>query len=236
MLEVRNVSLTMDGLKVINDVTLEVGSNECVVLLGPSGAGKSTLLNIVAGLLRPDQGQVSLKGTNVTGMSGQASYMQQKHLLLPWFTLIDNCCLPLTLRGIPRNQARQRVRELLEIFGLAGFEDYYPDALSGGMCQRGALLRTYLNDHPLMLLDEPFASLDALTRRRLQEWLGQIIGHYHLSVLFVTHDIEEALLLGNRIYMLSSLPAQVIREFQVPCSKEERDQVKAEIWNELRLT
>lgn len=236
MLQVTNVSLTMDGLKVIDNVSLEVGRNECVVLLGPSGAGKSTLLNIVAGLLMPDQGQVLLKEADITGISGEASYMQQKHLLLPWYSLIDNCSMPLTLRGVPRAQARQRARELMEVFGLAGFEEYYPDALSGGMCQRAALLRTYLNDRPLMLLDEPFASLDALTRRRLQEWLGVIIEHYQLSVLFVTHDIEEALLLGNRIYMLSSLPAQVLREFKVPKDKAERDQVKAEIWTELQLT
>ncbi|MGE5449779.1 MAG: ABC transporter ATP-binding protein [Methanomassiliicoccales archaeon] len=231
MLQIDKVSLTMDSLLVLDNISLDLMDNECTVILGPSGSGKSTLLNLVAGLLVPDLGRVLLDGVEVTGVAGRASYMQQKHLLLPWLNLLDNCALPLTIKGISKQEARTRAMGLMEVFGLAGFENYYPSALSGGMCQRGALLRTYLSDCPLMLLDEPFASLDAITRRRLQEWLGEIRQRYKWSVLFVTHDIDEAIFLGHRIYILSGLPARVLQSFEVPQNREDQVALKAEIWN-----
>ncbi|MGE5379928.1 MAG: ABC transporter ATP-binding protein [Methylocystaceae bacterium] len=234
MLNLDNISLTMDGLPVLDHINLEVKDNECAVILGPSGCGKSSLLNLVAGLILPDQGQVWLNGADVTGITGQTSYMQQKHLLLPWRTLMDNCTLPLTLKGVPPKEANRRAAELMGVFGLSGFEDYYPSALSGGMGQRAALLRTYLCDRPLMLLDEPFASLDAITRRRMQEWLGEIREQYRLSVLFVTHDIDEAIYLGNHIYLLSGLPARVLRTYDVPSEGAARAVLKNEIWSGLK--
>lgn len=235
MLQVFDVSLVMDNLPIVENIDLEIAAGECVVMLGPSGCGKSTLLNLIAGLLVPDGGRVLLGGLEITGKTGYAGYMQQKHLLLPWLTLLDNCVLPLTLQGVPHKQARQRGRELMEIFGLAGFEDYYPNTLSGGMCQRGALLRTYLGERSIMLLDEPFANLDALTRRRLQEWLRQMQQRYKWSLLFVTHDIDEALYLGDRLYVLSSLPARVLKTMAVPEDRAACQEMKQEIWSLLEI-
>lgn len=219
----------MDGLRVLANIDLSLEEGECAVILGPSGCGKSTLLNIIAGIIEPDEGKVLLSGEDITGKAGAISYMQQKDLLLPWLNLLDNASLPLLLKGKKRDEAREEAASLLPVFGLEGFEHYYPEALSGGMRQRAALLRTFLCHGRVMLLDEPFASLDALTRRQLQRWLKKIMNEYRLSVLFVTHDIDEALFLGDRIYIMSGLPGTIRRT--IPCQDEMRDtrEVKEEI-------
>jgi ABC-type nitrate/sulfonate/bicarbonate transport system ATPase subunit len=214
-LQIHRVSKTLGRVHTLDNISLSVNQHESVVILGPSGCGKSTLLNIVAGLMPPDQGQILIDGEDWTGKTGRVSYMQQKDLLLPSRTILDNVAIPLVLKGTPKNQARHIARQHLEEFGLSDFTGYYPRQLSGGMRQRAALLRTYLFASDILLLDEPFAALDAITRRRMHLWLKELQPRYRWSVLFVTHDIEEALLLADRILVLSARPASILREFSI---------------------
>ncbi|HHX86695.1 MAG TPA: ABC transporter ATP-binding protein [Firmicutes bacterium] len=202
------------NLPVLNNISLAVRAGEFVSLLGPSGSGKSTILKIAAGLLKPDRGRVMVNRREVT-RAVKVGYMPQQDLLFPWKTLLENCALPLIAEGANRSQACEQVRELLEIFGLTGFEHYYPSQLSGGMKQRAALLRTVLIDSNLMLLDEPFAALDAITRQYLQEWLLDILNRFKRSVLFVTHSVDEAIYLSDRICMISDRPGRIVMETQI---------------------
>lgn len=199
-------------LPVLKNISVIVGAGEFVSVLGPSGSGKSTILKIAAGLLKPDQGRVFIDDTDVTGQSRLVGYMPQQDLLFPWKTLKQNAALPLIAAGSGKHKAYARVEELLPVFGLAGFADYYPQQLSGGMRQRAALLRTMLIESDLMLLDEPFASLDALTRDNLQGWLLEIWDRFKRSVLFVTHSIDEAIYLSDRIYVISERPGKIVLE------------------------
>lgn len=216
---VKGIRKTLGNLLTLKEIDLEVKDQTIVGILGPSGCGKSTLLNIISGLIYPDAGSIYIDGQDVTGITGQVSYMQQKDLLLPSRTLLDNVSLPLVLKGIPRKKARSEVMQQLDTFGLAGFEDYYPSQLSGGMRQRAALLRTYLFSSQVLLLDEPFASLDALTRRRMQSWLIEVFNHLRSTILFITHDVDEALYLCDRIYVLSDCPTVVKLAVEVPFSR-----------------
>lgn len=215
-LEISGVSKTLGRVHTLDGISMSVDQHESVVILGPSGCGKSTLLNIVAGLMPPDKGQICIDGQDWTGKTGRASYMQQKDLLLPSRTILDNVAIPLMLKGVSKKEARLIAQQHLTEFGLSGFTGYYPRQLSGGMRQRAALLRTYLFASDILLLDEPFAALDAITRRRMHLWLKQLQSRYRCSILFVTHDIEEALLLADRILVLSSRPAAVLQEFSIP--------------------
>lgn len=212
---VEKVSKTLDGLHILDNISLYLGVNEIVVVLGPSGCGKSTLLNIISGLLRPDQGIIKIDGRDWTGRTGKISYMQQKDLLLDSLKLLDNISVPLIIKGMTREKAHRTVMKYISDFGLAGFENYYPRQLSGGMRQRAALLRSYLFANDILLLDEPFASLDAITRNKMHLWLLNL--HHNLipSILFITHDIAEALMLADRIYILSSRPARIKQEFRI---------------------
>lgn len=215
-INVCNVSKSLDKLFTLDDISLTVDCQEFVVILGPSGCGKSTLLNIISGLITPDKGRIELGGEDWTGRTGRISYMQQKDLLLPHKNIINNVCIPLLIKGMPKKDAHQYALKYLQDFGLNGFENYYPQQLSGGMRQRAALLRTYLFTSDIMLLDEPFAGLDAITRRKMQLWLKELCNNYQPSVLFVTHDIDEALLLADAIYVLSPRPAKVQLNIKVP--------------------
>lgn len=208
-LEVIEVQKTLQGVLTIDSLSLRLQEDEVMVILGPSGCGKSTLLHIISGLMKPDRGMVLIDGADYAGKTGRVSYMQQKDLLLDSRTIIDNVALPLILRGMPKKEARQQAEVHLNEFGLTGFAGYYPQQLSGGMKQRAALLRTYLFSSDILLLDEPFAALDAITRRKMHLWLLDLQKRFHSSVLFVTHDIEEALLIASRILVLSARPAQV---------------------------
>ncbi len=209
------ISKTLDGLYTLADLSLTVGENEIVVVLGPSGCGKSTLLNIISGLLIPDRGTINIDGADWTGRTARVSYMQQKDLLLDSRNILDNVTIPLLLKGMPKSKAQRFAGNHFTDFGLEGFEHYYPRQLSGGMRQRAALLRTYLFASDIMLLDEPFAALDAITRRKMHLWLLELHNRYQSSILFVTHDIEEALLLADRIYILSSRPAVIRTELML---------------------
>ncbi len=202
-LEVRNVSMSFDGRKVLDNVSITLRAGELVCLLGVSGGGKTTLFNIISGLLVPDQGQVFLDGEDVTGKPGRISYMLQKDLLLPYRTIQDNVALPLLLRGIPKKEARKQAVELFSEFGLEGTETLWPAQLSGGMRQRAALLRTYLFSQNVALLDEPFSALDTLTKASVHRWYLDVMEQIKLSTLFITHDIDEAILLSDRVYLLT---------------------------------
>jgi ABC-type nitrate/sulfonate/bicarbonate transport system ATPase subunit len=187
-----------------------------VALVGPSGCGKSTLFNLVAGLELPSAGEVMVDGVSVAGRPGAAAYMPQKDLLLPWLPVLDNTALPLELAGTPRPAARLEAGGHFARFGLGGFERHWPWQLSGGMRQRAALLRTYLVARDLLLLDEPFGALDAMTRDRMQEWLLDVWTESRRTVLFVTHDVEEALFLADRVCVMSPRPGQIVAEVQSP--------------------
>ena len=216
ILSINDVSKTFfsngDALHVIDQVSLHVNQGEFVCLLGPSGSGKSTLFKLAAGLIEKDQGTVYINGQEHVGKPAKVGYMPQKDLLLPWRTLLQNAALPLITSGWEKEKAYNRVMELITIFGLEGFENSYPNQLSGGMRQRVALLRTVLIESDIMLLDEPFAALDALTRERLQEWFLDIWERFRRSVLFITHSIDEAIYLSDRVYVISNRPGKIILE------------------------
>lgn len=213
------IQISLGGILTLQDINIEVKEHSVAGILGPSGCGKSTLFNIIAGLIKPDRGNVYVGGTAVTGRTGITSYMRQKDLLLPNLNVLDNVSIPLVLKGMSKKKARQEARQHLGTFGLQGFENYYPSQLSGGMRQRAALLRTYLFSSSIWLLDEPFAALDAITKRKMHTWLIQVLGQFQPTVLFITHDVDEALYLCDKIYVLSECPAVVKLEVEVPFSR-----------------
>ncbi len=204
------------SLLVLDEISLSVASGEFVALVGPSGCGKSTLLSIIAGLDEPSSGTVALRGSTSAPRLGQVGYMPQRDLLLPWRDALGNAIAGLRVQGVPRAEAEARARNLFAEFGLSGFERAYPAALSGGMRQRVAFARTALVSRDLMLLDEPFGALDALTRASLQRWLGQAVARLGTTCLLVTHDVDEALALADRVYALSPRPGRIRVERRVP--------------------
>ncbi len=212
---VKNLKKDFGETRVLGDVSFSINKGEFVSLLGLSGSGKSTIFNIISGLLLPDKGQVIIEGEDFTGKTGRVSYMYQKDLLLPWKKIIDNVALPLVIKGKNKKDARGMVAEYFSIFGLEGFEYSYPFQLSGGMKQRAALLRTYMFSKDIMLLDEPFGGLDAITRSKMHNWLLEVLQKLNTTVLFITHDIEEAIFLSDRIYILSDKPANIKDEIKI---------------------
>lgn len=199
----------------MQNVSIHLDEGELVCLLGVSGGGKTTLFNIISGLLQPDEGKVLLDGRNITNMSGQVSYMLQKDMLLPYRTVADNVILPLLLRGAGKKSANAQAEPLFEAFGLEGTQNKYPAQLSGGMRQRAALLRTYLFSQDVALLDEPFSALDTLTKSAMHAWYLGVMEKIRLSTLFITHDIDEAILLSDRIYLLAHTPGQIVAEIVI---------------------
>jgi ABC-type nitrate/sulfonate/bicarbonate transport system ATPase subunit len=221
-LEIRGVSKSFDGTPVLEDISIELNRGELVCLLGVSGGGKTTLFNIISGLLPPDRGQVLLDGADITGRPGRISYMLQKDLMLPYRTILDNAALPLVLRGAKKSAAREEAAKLFPQFGLAGTEEKYPAQLSGGMRQRAALLRTYLFSQDVALLDEPFSALDTITKGAIHRWYLDVMERIRLSTLFITHDIDEAILLSDRIYLLSGQPGRITAELRIREPKPRR--------------
>ena len=215
VLEVKGVSKSFDGEEIIRNISLELKEGEIVSLLGVSGGGKTTLFNIIAGLSTPDEGNIYLEGQEITGKPGNISYMLQKDLLLPYRTLLDNVALPLTIRGMKKSEAREKAAGYFEEFGLEGAEKKYPEEISGGMKQRAALLRTYLFSEKVALLDEPFSALDMLTKASVHEWYLDVMEKIRLSTLFITHDIDEAILLSDRIYLLTGKPGSITKEIVI---------------------
>jgi len=204
------------GVEAVADVSIELGEGEFVSIVGPSGCGKSTLLAMLAGLLEPTAGQISLDGRQPSGgLLGRIGYMPQRDLLMEWRTTLANATVGLELAGVGRAAARERARAEVGRFGLAGFEDRRPSALSGGMRQRAALLRTFLAGREVLLLDEPFGALDALTREAMREWLLGVWEADRKTILLVTHDVEEAVFLSDRVYVMSGRPGRMRTEVTV---------------------
>ena len=227
-LDIQHFSATYrDGralLPVLDDVSLTVGDGEFVALIGPSGCGKSTLLDVVSGLASPAAGEVRLDGAPVPDHArlGRSAYMRQKDLLLPWRTALENAALALEVAGTPKRAALAAARARLPEFGLDGFANAYPAQLSGGMRQRVAFLRTILADRPLLLLDEPFGALDALTRAAMQDWLLGLWERERRAVLLVTHDVEEAVVLADRVVVLTARPGHVTHEERIALPRSRR--------------
>ena len=216
VLEVKDVTFSYDNeTDVLKDISLTLNDGELVCLLGVSGGGKTTLFNVIAGLNRPQKGSVLLDGEDITGKTGRISYMLQKDMLLPYRTVVDNAALPLIIKGMKKKEARRRAGELFGQFGLEGTQKKYPAELSGGMRQRAALLRTYLFSAEVALLDEPFSALDTLTKSDMHRWYLDIMDRIKLSTLFITHDIDEAILLSDRIYLLGGKPASLTDEIVI---------------------
>ncbi len=215
VLETVGIRKDYGGQVLLQDIALTVHPGELVSILGMSGSGKTTLFNIISGLIRPEAGQVRLHGRDVTGETGHVAYMLQKDLLLPYKTIADNVALPLIIRGEEPSRAREQAIEQFAFFGLGGTETKYPRQLSGGMRQRAALLRTYLFSRDLALLDEPFSALDTITRSALHQWYLEVMENIHLTTLFITHDIDEAILLSDRIYLLTGTPSRISREIVI---------------------
>ena len=203
------------ALEAITNVSLNVDVGEFVVIVGPSGCGKSTLLNIIAGLIEPDNGDVALGGDTEAERLGRVAYMHQLDLLLPWRDVLSNAILGLEIAGMPRQEAESKAAELAERFGIADFLDAYPATLSGGMRQRVALLRAVLPERDVLLLDEPFKALDAITRAELQRWLSDVLDRTNRATIMVTHDVEEALMLGDRVMVMSSRPGRILLDLDV---------------------
>ncbi len=204
---------------VLDDVSLEAAPGTFVSLVGPSGCGKSTLLRVLAGLLTPDGGEAEVGGQSAIGRPGLAAFMPQKDLLLPWRRALQNATLGAEIAGMKRPEARARALALFDQFGLTGFERAWPAQLSGGMRQRLALLRTFLTPADTLLLDEPFGALDAITRREMQAWLQEVWMGHQRTVLFVTHDVEEALLLSDRVAVMSPRPGRIATVVDAPFAR-----------------
>lgn len=211
-LKVTDVTVAYGENRIIEHVSLELHKGELVSLLGASGGGKTTLFNAIAGLQMVKQGKIELDGQEITGKTGHVSYMLQKDLLLPYRTMEDNVALPLLLRGEKKAQAREHVRKYFTEFGLEGTQKKYPHQLSGGMRQRAALLRTYMFSKEVALLDEPFSALDTMTKSEMHQWYLGMMERLKMSTLFITHDIDEAILLSDRIYLLSGKPGTITEE------------------------
>ena len=218
-LQVQHVSMaftTPTGVfEALAPISLSIRQGRFVSLIGPSGCGKSTIFNIIAGLLEPTGGKVLIDGVDATGTIGRVGYMLQKDLLLPWRTVLDNAILGMEIQGVPLRQARERALPLLKRYGLSGFEYLYPNSLSGGMRQRAALLRTLLFDTDIILLDEPFGALDAQTKLQMQEWLLHLWSDFGKTVIFVTHDVDEAIYLSDEVHVMATRPGRIVETIPV---------------------
>ena len=216
-ISINNVSKSYDGIKILDNISIDVYEGEFVSILGPSGCGKSTLFNLICNLTQVDNGEINV--------NGKISYMYQKDLLLPYKTIIDNVSLPLILNKQSKKESRKIVSPYLEKFGLGGYENKYPNELSGGMKQRANFLRTYINSNDIMLLDEPFGALDSITRLSMQKWLLEVKSKVNSTIVLITHDIDEAIMLSNRIYLISQKPAIIKKEFIINKNDNNLDEV-----------
>jgi putative hydroxymethylpyrimidine transport system ATP-binding protein len=222
VVEFDNVSFSYQGEKkvsILDSFNLEVFEGEFISIIGASGSGKSTLFRLLTGLEQPDSGDIQINGQAYADRLGLVGYMPQQDLLMPWRTIVENAALPLEIKGMKKEAAYKEVLELLEEFGLKGYEHQYPGDLSGGMKQRVSFLRTILSGSNVLLLDEPFSALDAITRLSMQEWLLAQWDKRKNTVLFITHDVNEALFLSDRIFVFSNNPVTKLEELKVPLER-----------------
>ena len=215
VLEAINITKKYQGRDVISNVNISLEEGETVCLVGSSGVGKTTLFQILSGLSNPDAGSVFLHGKDVTSKTGEVGYMLQKDLLLPHFTIAENVALPLRIKKMHKLLAIEKGMRYFDQFGLSGYENAYPSQLSGGMRQRAALLRTYLFGKDVILLDEPFSALDELTRSDMWDWYLKISTKLKLSTIFISHSIEEAVFLSNRVYVMVGQPGRIAGEINI---------------------
>jgi ABC-type nitrate/sulfonate/bicarbonate transport system ATPase subunit len=235
--EIAGVSHRYADREVLAPIDLGIAAGEFVSIVGPSGCGKSTLLKVLAGLLVPTSGAATVEGRSTNGHRGLVAYMPQRDLLLPWRRALDNAVLGAQIAGMPLDQARQRALLMFEQFGLGGFERAWPGELSGGMRQRLALLRTFLLDKDVLLLDEPFGALDAITRRQMYGWLQDVWLVDQRTAVFVTHDVEEAIYLSDRVVVLSDRPGRIVAEIAVSLPRpRQRDIVTDPDFVQLKAT
>ncbi len=212
LLQVENISFAYPDMPdnlVLSDISFSLSKGEIVALVGSSGVGKTTLLNLLSGFQKPNTGRIFLKGVEEEKLLGKISYMLQSDMLLPNLKVIDNVALPYLLKKMPRKKAREKVLPYFEEFNLQGYENYFPNSLSGGMRQRCALMRTFFQDNEVLLLDEPFSALDELTRSQINEWFLSISRKFELSSVIITHSLDEALLLADKVYVLKGKPASI---------------------------
>jgi putative hydroxymethylpyrimidine transport system ATP-binding protein len=236
MLELKSIEKSFGDIKVLNDISFSVEEGEFVSIIGPSGSGKSTLFNILNGITSPSSGEVLIYGQPISEKDRPFAYMPQKDTLFPWRTIQENVILPQLIQGIKKANAKNEASSHFATFGLEGFEEAFPHQLSGGMRQRANLLRTYMTHKDIFLLDEPFGSLDAMTRQTLQDWLLQIWQTWGKTVLFITHDIDEALYLSDRVIVLSNRPGKVIRDLSIPLERPRKREISvSEPYNQLKL-
>lgn len=214
VISLKNVSKSFDKDEILKDISIDVKKGEFASILGPSGCGKSTLFNIITGIIPKDSGEIYV--------SSDIGYMQQKDLLLPWKTVLENVVLPLDIKGENKKESRKKAEEYMEIMGLRGYEKKYPYELSGGMKQRASFLRTFLSSKEIMLLDEPFGALDSITKGNMQKWILDMKNVLERTILFITHDIEEAVFLSDSIYVLGSRPGVIKEKFNLEFFKDNK--------------
>ena len=218
-LECIGISKLYDNDPILCDIDLHVREGEVVSVLGMSGSGKTTLLKIISGLTFPDRGSVVVDGEDCTGKTGKVSFMRQDSLLMPWKTVIDNIVLPLTISGVKKAEAYSRAEQYLAYFGLEASKNLYPSQISGGMAKRASLLRAHLFSSAILLLDEPFSSLDTITRISMYEWFMKTVGDLKLTAVLVTHDIHEAVYLSDRVFVIKGRPAKIVYEMKIGLEK-----------------
>ncbi|MGI2032874.1 ABC transporter ATP-binding protein [Rhizobium panacihumi] len=221
-LKLDRVGYRYGDLPVLENISMTVQPREFVSILGPSGSGKSTLFRLLTGAITAETGAMAFDGKPLAESGRPFAFMPQRDALMPWRKILDNTTLGLEVQGMSRKAARARVAPLFAEFGLSGFEQNYPAELSGGMRQRAALLRTVVQDKSMLLLDEPFGALDALTRAGMQRWLEGMWAKHRWTAMLVTHDVREAVHLSDRIYVLSPRPAKVIREIKIDLPRPRR--------------
>ena len=249
LLELNDVTVSFqspDGSRMtaLRDMSLSVEQGELVALVGPSGCGKSTALNVLAGQVRPVSGQVRLAGEPVKGVSPSVGYISQADTLLPWRTVLDNVALAMELRGVEKRERREAARGLMARMGLSGFEDNYPRELSGGMKKRAAIARVLAVDPAILMMDEPFGPLDALTKEKLQDEILSLWESTGCTILYVTHDLTEAITLADRVVLMSTRPGRVVREYPIDLPRPRRVmdvkfsprfvELEKTIWQDLR--
>lgn len=222
LLQTSQITKQYNGRTIIQDISIHLDREELVSLIGVSGSGKTTLFQVISGLTAPEKGSVFLNGEEITSCPGKISYMFQKDLLLPHKRIIDNVTLPLILKGTKKEAAREKAAPLFPVFGLEGTQYQYPSQLSGGMRQRAALLRTYLSASEVALLDEPFSALDTITKSQMHHWYLDIMKKIKLSTILITHDIDEAIFLSDRIYLMTGNPGVIQAELRIQKKRDER--------------